>query len=31
MIRERYGWQPGTTLADGLERTYRWIHDQLSG
>ena len=30
MILERYGWQPSTSLADGLERTYRWIHDQMS-
>jgi GDP-D-mannose 3', 5'-epimerase len=29
MMREIYGWEPSTTLADGLERTYRWIYDQL--
>ena len=22
-------WEPGITLEDGLERTYRWIYDQL--
>jgi nucleoside-diphosphate-sugar epimerase len=31
MIREIYGWEPPTRLADGLELTYRWIYDQLSG
>jgi nucleoside-diphosphate-sugar epimerase len=31
-IVERYGWQPSTPLRDGLEKTYRWIYDQvLSG
>jgi GDP-D-mannose 3',5'-epimerase len=29
-IRERLGWEPSIPLEDGLERTYRWIHDQLS-
>jgi GDP-D-mannose 3', 5'-epimerase len=29
MIRERLGWEPSTPLAVGLEKTYRWIHDQL--
>lgn len=28
MIREILGWEPSTTLRDGLERTYRWIYDQ---
>lgn len=28
-IVRRYGWAPSTTLADGLERTYRWIYDQV--
>ena len=30
MIQEVYGWEPSIRLADGLERTYRWIYDQLS-
>ena len=30
LIRERLGWEPGTSLATGLERTYAWIHDQLA-
>jgi nucleoside-diphosphate-sugar epimerase len=28
MIR-RYGWAPSTSLADGLERTYRWVYDEV--
>jgi len=28
-LRARYGWEPTTSLRDGLERTYAWIHDQL--
>ncbi|MGH3556129.1 NAD-dependent epimerase/dehydratase family protein [Mycobacterium sp.] len=31
VIREIYDWEPSISLADGLERTYRWIFDQLSG
>jgi GDP-D-mannose 3',5'-epimerase len=31
MIKEIYGWEPSIQLANGLERTYRWIYDQLSG
>lgn len=30
MIRERLGWAPGIRLADGMERTYRWISDQVA-
>jgi nucleoside-diphosphate-sugar epimerase len=30
LIRERLGWEPAITLEDGLEMTYRWIHDQLA-
>lgn len=25
----RYGWAPSTSLADGLERTYRWVYDEV--
>jgi GDP-D-mannose 3',5'-epimerase len=28
-IERRYGWVPSTTLADGLERTYAWIFDEV--
>ena len=30
MILERLGWEPSTSLAAGLERTYAWIHDELA-
>ena len=29
MILDRLGWEPSTRLADGLERTYAWIYDQI--
>jgi GDP-D-mannose 3',5'-epimerase len=29
-IRERLGWEPSTPLADGIEKTYAWIYDELS-
>ena len=28
MIRQALGWEPSTRLRDGMERTYRWIHDE---
>jgi nucleoside-diphosphate-sugar epimerase len=30
LILERLGWEPSTTLATGLEATYRWVYDQLN-
>jgi dTDP-D-glucose 4,6-dehydratase len=30
MILERLGWEPSISLRTGLEKTYRWIYDQLS-
>jgi GDP-D-mannose 3', 5'-epimerase len=27
-IRAALGWEPSIALRDGMERTYRWIHDQ---
>jgi GDP-D-mannose 3',5'-epimerase len=30
MIRERLGWEPRVTLEEGLEKTYRWIHQQVA-
>jgi len=30
-ILARYGWEPPTALVDGLERTYRWVYDQVKG
>jgi nucleoside-diphosphate-sugar epimerase len=29
LIRRRLDWEPGTSLEDGLEKTYAWIRDQL--
>ena len=29
-IRARLAWSPGVRLEDGLERTYRWISDQIA-
>ena len=31
LIQKVFGWEPSTKLRDGLERTYRWIHDQMVG
>ena len=28
-ILRRYGWAPSTSLTDGLERTYRWVYDEV--
>jgi nucleoside-diphosphate-sugar epimerase len=30
LILDRLGWEPSTSLETGLERTYRWVYDQLS-
>jgi GDP-D-mannose 3',5'-epimerase len=30
LIQQIYGWEPSIKLSDGLERTYRWIYDQLA-
>jgi GDP-D-mannose 3', 5'-epimerase len=29
-IRERLGWEPSTPLAEGMEKTYAWIYDELA-
>ncbi|GAB6041445.1 NAD-dependent epimerase/dehydratase family protein [Endothiovibrio diazotrophicus] len=29
LIKARIDWAPATPLAEGLEATYRWIHDQI--
>jgi GDP-D-mannose 3',5'-epimerase len=31
MIKQVLGWAPSIRLEDGLERTYRWINDQMAG
>jgi len=28
-LRDAIGWEPNTTLRDGLEVTYRWVRDQV--
>jgi GDP-D-mannose 3',5'-epimerase len=28
-IKQQLGWAPAITLHDGMEKTYRWIHDQM--
>jgi len=28
-IMAAYGWEPSISLADGLERTYQWVHDEV--
>jgi len=30
LIREKLGWEPSTTLEEGLAATYAWIHEQLT-
>ena len=30
LINEVLGWEPSIRLRDGLEKTYRWIYDELS-
>src|SRR5262249_44294010 len=29
-ITRRLGWAPSIRLADGMERTYRWIYDRMA-
>ncbi len=29
LIRETYGWEPSTSLREGLERTYAWVAEQV--
>lgn len=29
LIKAKLGWAPGISLEDGMERTYRWIFDQI--
>jgi GDP-D-mannose 3',5'-epimerase len=30
LIKKCLGWEPNIRLRDGLEKTYRWIHDQMT-
>ena len=29
LIQDRYGWQPSTSLREGLEKTYAWVYDNV--
>jgi nucleoside-diphosphate-sugar epimerase len=29
LIKKLLGWEPSIRLRDGLEKTYRWIEDQM--
>ena len=31
LITEKFGWAPSISLESGLEKTYRWINDQMMG
>lgn len=31
MIRNLYEWEPSVSLREGLEKTYKWIYDQMGG
>jgi GDP-L-fucose synthase len=30
LIQKLMGWEPNTRLRDGMEKTYRWIYDQMT-
>src|SRR5438045_1832456 len=30
LIRKVFNWEPSTRLRDGLEKTYRWIYDEMA-
>ena len=30
LIKKVFGWEPDTKLRDGMEKTYRWIYDQMA-
>lgn len=30
LIKQQLGWEPGIRLRDGMEKTYRWIYDQMA-
>ena len=31
LIKEIMGWEPGISLREGMEKTYRWIYDEILG
>jgi nucleoside-diphosphate-sugar epimerase len=30
LIKQELGWEPDVKLRDGMEKTYRWIHDEMA-
>jgi nucleoside-diphosphate-sugar epimerase len=30
LIQKVFGWEPSTRLRDGMEKTYRWIYDEMT-
>lgn len=30
LIQQRYGWQPGVSLREGLEVTYDWVRSRVA-
>jgi len=30
MISEVYGWEPSISLREGMEKTYRWVYDEIA-
>jgi nucleoside-diphosphate-sugar epimerase len=30
LIKSVYGWEPSISLRDGMEKTYKWIYDEMS-
>ncbi len=30
LIAAKFGWEPSISLRDGIEKTYRWIHDTMT-
>ena len=30
LIQQVLGWEPDTRLRDGMEKTYKWIHDEMT-
>lgn len=31
LIQKTYGWEPSMSLRKGMEQTYKWIYDQMTG
>jgi len=31
LIKQKLGWAPSIPLVEGMQKTYRWIHDEVHG